>query len=111
MHELGLIQEVIAIAEQASAGQPVRKIVLEVGALALALPDALEFAFELAREGTVAADATLEIVRVPGRARCRRCHAEIALENAQAACPCGSHDLEWLSGEGIQVRALEVEAG
>ncbi|HZV01722.1 MAG TPA: hydrogenase maturation nickel metallochaperone HypA [Planctomycetota bacterium] len=66
MHELGLISEVLAIVEEESKGAPVKRIVLEVGPLACVLEDALRFAFELAREGTVAEAAELEIVRGDG---------------------------------------------
>jgi hydrogenase nickel incorporation protein HypA/HybF len=68
MHELGLVQEVIEIACEESRGAPVRRIVLELGSLAAALPEAIRFAFELAREGTPAEDAELEIVPVEGEA-------------------------------------------
>jgi hydrogenase nickel incorporation protein HypA/HybF len=66
VHELGLIQEVLDIVSEASGGATVRRIVLEVGSLALVAPDALRFAFEVARDGTPAAEASLEIVPVAG---------------------------------------------
>jgi hydrogenase nickel incorporation protein HypA/HybF len=108
MHELGLIEEVLAIVSEESKGARVKRIVLELGALALALPDALRFAFELAREGTVAEQAELEIVAVPGSARCRSCGAESALEDPHGRCACGSFELEWLSGQEIKVRSMEI---
>jgi hydrogenase nickel incorporation protein HypA/HybF len=66
MHELGLIQEVLDVVSDESRGARVRRIVLEVGSLAAVLPEALRFAFELAREGTVAEEAELEIVETRG---------------------------------------------
>jgi hydrogenase nickel incorporation protein HypA/HybF len=67
MHELGLIQEVLDIVESESKGARVKRIVLEVGELTAVFPEALRFAFELAREGTVAESAELEIVETRGQ--------------------------------------------
>ena len=55
MHELGIVQQVIEIASQASGGRKVSKVVLEIGKLSAVLPDAVRFCFELCSEGTVAA--------------------------------------------------------
>lgn len=108
MHELGLIQEVLDIVAEESKGARVRRVVLEVGALAMVLPDALRFAFELARVGTVAEDAALEVKEVPARARCRRCDAVQNVEQVLARCACGSQDLEWLAGEELRVVQMEL---
>jgi hydrogenase nickel incorporation protein HypA/HybF len=41
-------------------------VVVEIGALAAVLPDALTFSFELASDGTSAAGAELSIVELAG---------------------------------------------
>ena len=71
MHELGIMMEVLDVVAQKSAGARVRRIRLEVGRLSAVLPDALRFCFDAAAAGTVAEGANLEIIEVPGRARCR----------------------------------------
>jgi hydrogenase nickel incorporation protein HypA/HybF len=108
MHELGLAQEIVAIACEGAGEAKVLRVVLEVGKLALALPDALRFCFDVCAEGTRAAGARLEIVEVPGRARCRQCGAELLLNEPLGRCDCGATDLEWLSGEELKVIELEV---
>ena len=52
MHELGIVQEVVAIASESADGRRVRRVVLEIGALTAVVPDALRFAFDLVAEGT-----------------------------------------------------------
>jgi len=66
MHELGLAMEVVEIVTRRAAGASVRRVVVEVGALAAVLPDALSFSFQLASEGTSAAGAQLEIIELDG---------------------------------------------
>jgi hydrogenase nickel incorporation protein HypA/HybF len=106
MHELGLVQEVVAIACERAGAAKVLRVVLEVGKLSLVLPDALRFCFDVCTEGTSAEGARLEIVEVPARARCRRCGAELILEELLAQCGCGSSDLDWLSGAELKVTEL-----
>jgi hydrogenase nickel incorporation protein HypA/HybF len=66
MHELGLAMEVVDIVTRRAAGKVVRRVVVEVGALAAVLPAALAFSFQLASEGTSAEGAALEIVELAG---------------------------------------------
>ena len=108
MHELGIAQEVVGIAAEASRGARVTRIVLEVGKLAAVLPDALRFCFDMATEGTVAEGAELEIVEIPGLAACRACGGRVRLDRPFGRCGCGGSDLEWLSGEELRVREMEV---
>ena len=108
MHELGIAQQVVEIAAERSGGERIARIVLEVGRLAAVLPEALRFCFEAASEGTPAAGATLEIIEVPGRARCRQCGGDVELVEPYGQCACGNSDLEWVSGEELRIKELEV---
>jgi hydrogenase nickel incorporation protein HypA/HybF len=87
----------------------VKRVVLEVGALAAVLPDSLRFCFELSTEGTPLEGAALDIRRTPGRARCRACSAELVLERPFGRCDCGGTDLDWLAGEELRILEVEVE--
>jgi hydrogenase nickel incorporation protein HypA/HybF len=109
VHELGIATEIVALAGEASGGGArVHRIVVEVGRLSTVLPDALRFCFDLAAAGTAAEGAVLDIVEVPGRAACRACGAEVALERPFGRCACGSSDLEWLAGEELRITEMEV---
>jgi hydrogenase nickel incorporation protein HypA/HybF len=108
VHELGITQEIVAMADEAAAGRKVNRIVMEIGKLSGVLPDAVRFCFDLCAEGTAVAGAVLEIIETPGRARCRMCGGEAGLERAFGQCICGSSDLEWLAGDELRIRELEV---
>jgi len=108
VHELGIAEEIIALVEARTAGARVTRIVVEVGRLSAVVPDALRFCFDLATERTVAEGATLEIVELPGLARCRRCAGEVVLERVFGRCACGSTDLEWMAGEELRVKEVEL---
>jgi hydrogenase nickel incorporation protein HypA/HybF len=108
MHELGITQEILAIVTEHSRGARVMRVVLEIGKLSAVLPDAVRFCFELCSEGTVAQGALLDIIETPGRARCRACAAELTLDRPFVRCACGGSDLEWLSGEELTIKEMEV---
>jgi hydrogenase nickel incorporation protein HypA/HybF len=108
MHELGLTQEVVEIVSDRAGGRKVGRIILEVGRLSCVLPEAMQFCFGACSEGTVAEGATLEIVRTPGRGRCRRCGGEVAMEHPLTRCSCGSGELDWQQGDEIRIQALEL---
>jgi hydrogenase nickel incorporation protein HypA/HybF len=107
MHELGIAQEVVAIVCERAPGR-VTRVVLEIGKLSAILPDAVRFCFDLCTEGTVVEGATLEIIEVPGLARCRDCGRDVTLERPFGRCECGSTDLDWLSGDELKVKEFEV---
>ena len=108
MHELGIAQEIVSIVSERSGGRAVRRIVLEVGKLSAVLPEALLFCFDLATEGTAAQGARLEIVEIDGLGRCRACGASVPLPRPFGRCACGGSDLEWLRGEELKIREMEV---
>ncbi|MCS7337624.1 MAG: hydrogenase maturation nickel metallochaperone HypA [Verrucomicrobiae bacterium] len=93
MHEIGLMQSALdAVARVAREHnlERVGRIVLRVGLLSGAAPEALQFAFDALRAGTVAADATLEIEIVPARFQCQICKAEFELAQFEFDCAqCG----------------------
>jgi hydrogenase nickel incorporation protein HypA/HybF len=108
MHELGITQEILEILLQNADDRKVTRVVLEIGKLSCVLPDAVQFCFELCAAGTLAEGAALEIVQPPGRGRCRKCNTELDMDAAFTRCGCGSCDLEWLSGEQLKIKLMEV---
>jgi hydrogenase nickel incorporation protein HypA/HybF len=108
MHELGLAEEIVQIAQAGAKGARVKVVTLEVGKLAAVLPDALRACFELAIAQTLLEGAALEIVLVPGQGRCQACGALVEMHAPFTRCSCGGSQLEWLSGEGLRVTRLEV---
>lgn len=112
MHEMSLAEGVMQIVEdtaRANEAQTVRAVWLELGALSHVELDALHFAFDVVRRGTVAADARLEVVRTPGRAWCMPCGESVALARLGDPCPrCGSHQLQVTQGDEMRVKEIEI---
>ena len=113
MHELGLTQHLVEIAEsaaRANGASQVRSVKVEIGALAGVVPESVEFCFDACSRGTLLEGSRLEIVFIPGRGRCYDCQAECALDTYTVACPaCGGFSLERLQGEELRVIEMEVD--
>lgn len=108
MHELGITQEIVAIVSERARGKKVRRVVVEIGKLCAVLPDAVRFCFDLCNQGTPAEGAELEIVEISGRARCRQCGTEMILDRPFGRCSCSGTDLEWLAGEELKIKEMEL---
>ena len=114
MHEISVAQSIIDIAEANAREQNARcieKIKIRLGEFTTTVPEALEFAFEVARSGTLAEDATLEIESVPLVTRCASCgNATDPVRQICPLCPRCGLPLEIVSGEELQVEYIEVES-
>ena len=106
---MGLIR---ILEEQASQHRfdTIRVIRLDVGKLSCVEPEALRFCFETAKAGTVADGAELDLVIVPGTARCRDCGQVVSLDSYLDPCPsCGVFGLQAASGTDLRIKELEVD--
>lgn len=110
MHEMAITQSVVhAVCDRMGDAQ-VRRICLEIGTLSGVVADSVRFCFDLITEGTPLEGASLEIIQPTGRARCRDCGAEFALNDLLVLCECGSANRELLAGEELKIREVEVMA-
>jgi hydrogenase nickel incorporation protein HypA/HybF len=109
VHELGITQEIVAIAAAKAGTARVCRVVVEIGQLTAVLPDAVRFCFDACAEGTPVAGAELDIVIIPGCGRCRACGVENVLDRPLGICECGHTDLEWVAGDELRVRSVEVQ--
>jgi hydrogenase nickel incorporation protein HypA/HybF len=112
MHELSLLQELLEIATaEARQRKAVRihRIGLRVGAHSGIEPHALEFAFPVAREGTLAAQAVLDLEIVPVVAHCAQCDNDFSPADVVYRCPhCGTIALGPSAGEELVLQTLEL---
>jgi hydrogenase nickel incorporation protein HypA/HybF len=110
MHELAISEAIVSeVVERVRTGNVVR-VVLEIGRLSAVVPDSVRFCFDLAARGTLVEGAVLEIMEIPGVARCRQCDAPVALgDSFIGVCTgCGGLDLEVVSGEELRIKCVEV---
>lgn len=112
MHELSLAESLIETIEAASLKQNftrVRTVWLEAGKLSGVEPEALQFGFQSASQGTVAEGAVLEISEPPGEAWCEGCNTAIIIMAYYDPCPhCHGHRLRITGGEQFRLKELEV---
>ncbi|MBN2505672.1 MAG: hydrogenase maturation nickel metallochaperone HypA [Verrucomicrobia bacterium] len=112
MHEVGIIQNTLELAERsarASGATRIHRLRLRVGRMTGVVQEALEFAFEVAREGTMASEAVLEVETVPVSCWCARCGAEFVAEDWVGVCPrCGEVSGELRRGQELELASLEI---
>lgn len=114
MHELGLVRSILEIAEayaRREGAQAIREIGLKVGALSGVEPSALEFAFEAAKQNTLAQQARLAVQWVPLVAFCEECGVEFEVKSpfGIALCPvCHQAVASHTQGHELEVDYLEV---
>jgi hydrogenase nickel incorporation protein HypA/HybF len=113
MHELSIAASILDIAENRARehnADSIQVIRIRLGEFTNITREALEFAFEIARQGTLAQNAQLEIEMVAMIVECVVCHAvnhperTVTLICAQCGFP-----LKVVSGEELQVEYIELE--
>ena len=109
MHELGITENIIEIALDYAQGQKISGITLAIGQLSAILPDSIQFCFDACRLGTPLENTLLEIIEIPGLARCRHCGTEFAIAEPFGICECGSMDLTLIQGQELQIKELELK--
>lgn len=108
MHELSIMQSIVAACTERAGGAQVIRVRIEVGRLAGVVPEALRFCYDLCADGTPLEDSALEIVEMPAHACCRDCGASSSPADYLSPCPCGSFNLEYNGGDELRIRHMEV---
>lgn len=113
MHELSLAQGVIQLVEGALAreGNPrLKRVVVEVGALAGVELSALQFSLDALQPHSVLAGAVIDITQALGQAWCLDCAVNVSIASRLDCCPrCGGSWLQPNGGTEVRVRELTVE--
>jgi hydrogenase nickel incorporation protein HypA/HybF len=108
MHELAITESVVEQISQRVGDARVIRVALQIGKLSGVVCESVRFCFEVCAQGTPLAGARLEIDETPGRARCRECGAGLEVEDLLTLCRCGSANLEFLSGQELKIREVEI---
>ena len=108
MHELALMESIVATIEAKVYPARVERVRLQVGQLAGVLPTALRFCFDVCARETALEDAVLEIQEIEGKGRCRTCGRDVPMDSFLALCPCGSADLDVVAGQELRIKNVEV---
>ena len=114
MHELGIMTSVTecAVREARAAGATsVLEVVLDVGEMTEAIPDALQFAWEVLQESEpMIANAKLNVNMITPKSQCLECGAEYEHDRFHMVCPkCGSGFTKLLRGRELNIASLDVD--
>jgi hydrogenase nickel incorporation protein HypA/HybF len=113
MHEMSLAEGVLQLIEEAARKDQFSKVTtvwLEIGQLSGVEPQAMEFCFGAVTHGSVAADARLEIIELPGQGWCMACAKSVPMTEVFGECPeCGGYQMQVTGGTEMRVKELEVE--
>ncbi|WP_171113911.1 hydrogenase maturation nickel metallochaperone HypA [Streptomyces sp. Z423-1] len=115
MHELSIATAIVDRAAElarADGTDAVAAVTVRVGELSGVVPDALDFAFEVARDGTALSDARLVVEAVPARAWCEPCAAEFPVGMPPFFwCPaCDRPSTTLRSGRELEICRIEPSA-
>ncbi len=112
MHEVSIAQSIVEIAEASARGRnalSIQLIKIRLGDFTNIVPEALEFAFAVVRQGSLAEHARLDIEMVRMTLNCVVC--EMATKPARGLClicaQCG-FPLKIVAGEELQIEYIDV---
>lgn len=112
MHELSIAVHIVGTISREFADRPGRilSVRLDVGRLSGVVPDALQFAWDVACQDTRLEGSTLQIRDLPVVVRCDNCQREHTLPSIdRLRCPvCDSWTPEIISGQELQIRAVQI---
>ena len=107
MHEVGIMAEAASVAMDTATRAGAERVTclrMRIGVLSGVVPEALDFAFEVACQQPMLRGARLEIESVPAACWCPVCRAEFECGDWIGECPTCHH----VSGELRRGRELEI---
>lgn len=112
MHEVSLLEDTLELAvkyTQAQGASRIHRLTLRVGQLSGVVPAALQFAFEIVVQGTIAEKAALTIETIPAICYCSNCQQNFQPPDWIYECPtCHQLCAEVLQGRDLELVSLEV---
>lgn len=113
MHEMPIASAIVEQAVQAAApygATHIRRIEVEIGRMRQIVPEALQVAFAVVGEDTIAQGAELVIVEINMLAECQECGRRFVPDISFYVCPaCGQANVRMLAGNDMILKSLECE--
>jgi len=113
MHEVSIMAEAVRMAvesAQAAGARSITGLRLRVGKLSGAVPEAMSFAWDVVRQDTLAAQATLTIESVVAACWCATCQAEFECKDFFSECPrCHEPSGDLRRGRELEIASVELE--
>ena len=113
MHELSIAMSIVDAASEEAERHPgrVTAVHVKLGPLSGVVKEALNSAFELAREGSALAEAEMLFEETAITIDCPTCRGPRAVKSLQqiACADCGTPGIQVLTGNELQLVALEIQ--
>jgi len=113
MHEVSIMAEAVRMAVEAVQAAGANRLIalkLRVGTLSGAVPEALQFAWDVVSRDTIAAGARFEIEAVPAACWCATCAVEFESADFINECPrCHEPRHELRHGRELEITSVEMD--
>ncbi len=113
MHEFSIAMDIVDIATSYSRKEKanvVKEVEIEVGQLSGVVVEALEFSLEAAVKGTMLENARMNLIFIPGKARCTNCAQEYETDTVYMPCPaCQTGAPDIFQGRELRVKSLIID--
>lgn len=113
MHEVAIVSDMFRIIDEVAKKEKltrIDKIYFSIGKMLQVVPDLFRFAFDSAKEHTIASDAEIEIEFLPVRMRCVDCSYEFEVEEHKFCCPnCEGTNLDLIQGKELLIKSIQGE--
>jgi hydrogenase nickel incorporation protein HypA/HybF len=113
MHEVSIMAEAVRMAVESAQAAGARRITglrLRVGKLSGAVPEAMMFAWDVVRQDTMAAEATLTIEAVAAACWCATCQVEFESKDFMSECPrCNELSGDLRRGRELEIASVELD--
>jgi hydrogenase nickel incorporation protein HypA/HybF len=113
MHELSMAMEVIELVQHEAdknGVSDIEEILIEVGDLCGVEADIFQSALEMVVKDTLLENASVRIIRTPGKGKCSTCNMEFEMKNRLDFCPdCGCFTSEVSGGQEFRVLSILAE--
>ncbi len=114
MHELSIVMNVIAIAEDEAAkanANTIEEIELDIGRLSTVDLEAFNFAWHTAVKETILEKALTRINDLEGKATCPACNIEFNIDTVYEVCPsCNKSGIRIVQGQELKVKRIVLNS-
>ncbi|HOP62305.1 MAG TPA: hydrogenase maturation nickel metallochaperone HypA [Spirochaetota bacterium] len=113
MHELSLamnVREIVEDAAKNNGSSKVNEVNIVVGSFSSVVADALDFAMEIAKKGSVFENAKINIRTEKAMLNCSECGKDSEMEDYLMRCGhCGSGAVRVITGDRMYVESIDIE--
>jgi len=113
MHEVSIMAEAVRMAVETAEAEGATRVTglkLRVGTWSGAVPEAMQFAWDVVRSDTLASAAWLEIEPVAATCWCATCQVEFACQDLLNECPqCHNLSGDLRRGRELEIASVELE--